>query len=191
MKGGITSGILYPPSICRIAEIFHLVGIGGTSAGAIAACAAAAAEYRRRHTGSGDGFERLEELPNHIAGKDDGTPLTFGDLRNAPKPPALKELECGEHQRSIDLRAVTTCVSYGRPLELLLENIDAPPTAKFGSNAQNQAAQQAIDDLLVFAAHLESFDGVCRPSDHNGEPCRRPFCGGPRPPIEIAGRARM
>ncbi len=41
MKGGITSGILYPPAICRIAERFHLVGIGGTSAGAIAACAPA------------------------------------------------------------------------------------------------------------------------------------------------------
>jgi len=31
MKGGITSGILYPPAICRIAEHSHLVGIGGTS----------------------------------------------------------------------------------------------------------------------------------------------------------------
>ena len=567
MKGGITSGILYPPAICRIAERFHLVGIGGTSAGAIAACAAAAAEYRRRHTGRGDGFERLEELPNdlsgegkllglfrpdrttrkefkllrgslglntkgwfaqswwktralwaafrhksrlrrivdnnfglcsgmaignppkaseiapltvwlaekidHIAGKDDGRPLTFGDLRNAPKPQALQELECDENQRSIDLRAVTTCVTFGRPLELpfdgnklfafdetewralfpayivdhmieaaqtidspafqgsgklpfpvgdampvvvaarmslsfpglftmvplyavdyednkqlkkvwfsdggitsnlpihrfdslfprwptlainlqytdeedrptrsavdlskliymiserrfgtrdlwntfddknsplgqmlgfggavfrsaqvwhdnsylklpgyrdrvveiwltkdeggmnldmpaevighliqrgndagimlrdrfaatapddplswdghrwvrlrsamaglveyllkfkcavdhhsvhervleaLLENKDAPPTAKFGSNAQHQAAKQTIDDLLAFAARLEALTEVCRASDHNGEHCTRPFCGGPRPRIEIAGRARM
>ena len=27
MKGGITSGVLYPPAIWRIAEGFHLVGI--------------------------------------------------------------------------------------------------------------------------------------------------------------------
>ena len=39
MKGGITSGVLYPPAICAIAEKFYLVGIGGTSAGAIAAYA--------------------------------------------------------------------------------------------------------------------------------------------------------
>lgn len=37
MKGGITSGVLYPPAIGRIAESYYLVGIGGTSAGAIAA----------------------------------------------------------------------------------------------------------------------------------------------------------
>ncbi|HVS65845.1 MAG TPA: patatin-like phospholipase family protein [Thermoanaerobaculia bacterium] len=210
MKGGITSGILYPPAICRIAERFHLISIGGTSAGAIAACAAAAAEYRRRTTGTGDGFERLERLPwdlagegrllglfrpdratraelelllraldlgengwlgrlgfktrllwagvrhkthirrvvdndfglcsgmanenppgageiapitqwlaqtlDEIAGKDDGSPLTFGDLRRAPQPAALREL--GGKAQSIDLRAMTTCVSFGRPLEL-------------------------------------------------------------------------
>ena len=28
MKGGITSGIVYPPAICRLAEKFYLVGIG-------------------------------------------------------------------------------------------------------------------------------------------------------------------
>ena len=32
MKGGITSGVLYPPAIGRIAESFYFVGIGGTSA---------------------------------------------------------------------------------------------------------------------------------------------------------------
>ena len=69
MKGGVTSGVLYPPAIARIAEAFHLIGIGGTSAGAIAACAAAAAEYRRRHTGRMDGFDRLEEIPRELVGE--------------------------------------------------------------------------------------------------------------------------
>ena len=48
MKGGITSGIVYPQAILglkRQGYRFHC--IGGTSAGAIAAVAAAAAEYRR------------------------------------------------------------------------------------------------------------------------------------------------
>lgn len=47
MKGGITSGIVYPPAILRIAQRFRLRSIGGTSAGAIAAAVAAAAEFRR------------------------------------------------------------------------------------------------------------------------------------------------
>jgi predicted acylesterase/phospholipase RssA len=211
LKGGITSGILYPPAICRIAERFHLIGIGGTSAGAIAACAAAAAEYRRRTTGDGAGFDRLEQLPyelagdgrllglfrpdaptrrlfrlfldatrldgrgwlartrwktralwagiNHrstlrplvdngyglcsgmangyrpttapappltewltdlldeIAGLEVDRPLTFGDLRHAPVPSQFADVMTGVEERSIDLRAVTTCVSFGRPLE--------------------------------------------------------------------------
>ena len=62
MKGGMTSGVIYPPAVARIAEGFGLVGVAGTSAGAIAACAAAAAEYRRRTTGSFAGFEALQEV---------------------------------------------------------------------------------------------------------------------------------
>ena len=49
MKGGITSGIVYPAAILRIAQRFRLKNVGGTSAGAIAAAVAAAAEFRR-HT---------------------------------------------------------------------------------------------------------------------------------------------
>ena len=43
MKGGITSGVVYPGAVAEIAKAFNLKGIGGTSAGAIAAAAAAAA----------------------------------------------------------------------------------------------------------------------------------------------------
>ena len=54
MKGGVTSGIVYPPAICEIAKQYQLIGIGGTSAGAIAAGMAAAAEYRRRQANDPD-----------------------------------------------------------------------------------------------------------------------------------------
>jgi predicted acylesterase/phospholipase RssA len=62
MKGGITSGVVYPRAVCELAETFRFRNIGGTSAGAIAAAAAAAAEYGR---GTG-GFEQLSELPDWI-----------------------------------------------------------------------------------------------------------------------------
>lgn len=217
MKGGITSGILYPHAICRIAEKFHLVGIGGTSAGAIVACIAAAAEYRRRCHNDPSGFEKLETLPDQLAGdgnltglfrpdrktrrihdlllqaltlKDKGWfgrlwfglragwfglrckkrlrpmvenglglcsgmaidnrpgageiapltewlsaqieevagpdgpdgrkregPLTFADLWGAPVPEKLAGTIVAE-DRSIDLRAITTCVTFGRPYEM-------------------------------------------------------------------------
>jgi predicted acylesterase/phospholipase RssA len=59
MKGGITSGVVYPHAVCEIARTFRLRNVGGTSAGAIAAAAAAAAE-RGRASG---GFARLAALP--------------------------------------------------------------------------------------------------------------------------------
>jgi predicted acylesterase/phospholipase RssA len=47
MKGGITSGVAYPPVIMALKDLYRFEDIGGTSAGAIAAAAAAASEYGR------------------------------------------------------------------------------------------------------------------------------------------------
>ena len=47
LKGGITSGIVYPLALVKLAEKYRFSCIGGTSAGAIAAAACAAAEYGR------------------------------------------------------------------------------------------------------------------------------------------------
>jgi len=207
MKGGITSGVVYPKVVEEVAKRFHLVGVSGTSAGAIAASLAAAAEYRRRTTGSFDGFSELGRLSDElarpgrllelftpdratrksfkllldllqnglsfgplsklllrrgkylqplvdnayglctgmangrrradpltpwlsrsidrIAGKPEGQPLTFRDLHEAPLPPPLAALvdppeERGDGFRGIDFRAVTTCVTFGRPYEFPL-----------------------------------------------------------------------
>lgn len=46
MKGGITSGIVYPGLICKLAERYQFKSIGGTSAGAIAAALTAARNMR-------------------------------------------------------------------------------------------------------------------------------------------------
>jgi predicted acylesterase/phospholipase RssA len=67
MKGGITSGVVYPLAVVELARKYHFKNIGGTSAGAIAAATTAAAEYRRRH-GSDAGFEELKHLPELLAG---------------------------------------------------------------------------------------------------------------------------
>jgi predicted acylesterase/phospholipase RssA len=64
MKGGITSGVVYPHALCELARTYRFVNVGGTSAGAIAAAAAAAAEHGR----DAGGFEKLAGLPAWIGG---------------------------------------------------------------------------------------------------------------------------
>ena len=66
MKGGITSGVVYPPAIVKLAGQYHFKNIGGTSAGAIAAALTAAAEYQRRMSGSSAGFDLLAKLPETL-----------------------------------------------------------------------------------------------------------------------------
>ncbi|UQS16296.1 patatin-like phospholipase family protein [Pseudomonas sp. HS6] len=72
MKGGITSGIVYPLAIKELSSAFRLRSIGGTSAGAIAAAAAAAAELGRQRLNTGQitddpqGFAKLAKLPDHF-----------------------------------------------------------------------------------------------------------------------------
>lgn len=65
MKGGITSGVVYPRAVTTLARTFRFRNVGGTSAGAIGAAATAAAEYGR---GKG-GFERLDRLPKWLGGE--------------------------------------------------------------------------------------------------------------------------
>jgi predicted acylesterase/phospholipase RssA len=62
MKGGITSGVVYPTLVSELASRYRFKNIGGTSAGAIAAGACAAAEYGRGHANP-DAFETLRQLP--------------------------------------------------------------------------------------------------------------------------------
>src|SRR5688500_4902762 len=66
MKGGITSGVVYPHAVCELAQTYRLRNVGGTSAGAIAAAAAAAAELGR----DADGFRKLAALPAWISAGD-------------------------------------------------------------------------------------------------------------------------
>lgn len=65
MKGGITSGVVYPAAIDVVKDEYRLCNVGGTSAGAIAAAAAAAAEYGRERPGGG--FDALTALSDELA----------------------------------------------------------------------------------------------------------------------------
>jgi len=77
MKGGITSGIVYPKALARLSEHFHFRSVGGTSAGAIAAAALAAAELGRLR-GRGSAFAGLAALPGRL-----GEPLSTDTTRLA------------------------------------------------------------------------------------------------------------
>lgn len=73
MKGGITSGVVYPYAILELARSYRFHAIGGTSAGAIAAAFAAAAEYARTVRGDPEGFVRFQQRCDRI-------PELLGDL---------------------------------------------------------------------------------------------------------------
>lgn len=62
MKGGISSGIVYPRAVCKLAEKYKLRRLGGASAGAIAAAIAAAAEYGRDR----GGYQKLHAVPTEL-----------------------------------------------------------------------------------------------------------------------------
>ena len=65
MKGGITSGVVYPEAILELSRTYCFRCIGGTSAGAIAAVITAAAQYGEGAVANGAerGFAVLRRLP--------------------------------------------------------------------------------------------------------------------------------
>lgn len=65
MKGGITSGVVYPMAIKRLAHVYRFRSLGGASAGAMAAVVAAACEYSRRR-GDHRAFDRLDAVAEDL-----------------------------------------------------------------------------------------------------------------------------
>jgi predicted acylesterase/phospholipase RssA len=63
MKGGITSGVVYPQAILRLAQKYRFRAIGGGSVGALVAALTAAAELARGNRG----FERLDEKRDELS----------------------------------------------------------------------------------------------------------------------------
>lgn len=65
MKGGVTSGVVYPRAITQLSREYQFANIGGTSAGAIAAAVCAAGEYARAG-GKLDAFDEVDKLPGWL-----------------------------------------------------------------------------------------------------------------------------
>lgn len=63
MKGGITSGIVYPKAVLGLARQYRFRDVGGASAGAIAAAITASAEYGR----ASGGFDKLAKIPDDMS----------------------------------------------------------------------------------------------------------------------------
>ena len=62
LKGGITSGVIYPRALVELGRNYRFHGMGGSSAGAIGAALGAAAEFGR----SKGGFAELYKLPDQL-----------------------------------------------------------------------------------------------------------------------------
>jgi predicted acylesterase/phospholipase RssA len=75
MKGGITSGVVYPGAAIALANSFRFAAVGGTSAGAIAAGVCAAGEYGRLRD-AGGGLEELGAVSEELS-KDGFLPALF------------------------------------------------------------------------------------------------------------------
>ncbi|MGE0734811.1 MAG: hypothetical protein AB7G15_17610 [Alphaproteobacteria bacterium] len=90
MKGGITSGLIYPRAVAELAEVYRFKNIGGTSTGAIAATLTAASEYRRLRGGGDAGFAEMKGLarwlsePSKVAGKSNMFALFQPQRETAP-----------------------------------------------------------------------------------------------------------
>lgn len=96
MKGGATSGLVYPPAVFQLARKYRLRNIGGTSAGAVAASLTAAAEFNR---GNG-GFSRLKTTSE-----------------NLQQPSFLRNLFQGTRHTEPLLKILMRAPQYGSELE--------------------------------------------------------------------------
>lgn len=75
MKGGVTSGIVYPNAVLELAKSYRFKSIGGTSAGAIAAAVTAAAAVGDRRQEAGEstrpdaGFAGMASVARQLSSK--------------------------------------------------------------------------------------------------------------------------
>jgi hypothetical protein len=140
MRGGITSGIVYPRAIAKLAETYDFRCIGGTSAGAIAAAGTAAAMYGKKMGGSP--FEdRLRGLPEELSDDDHGTKPTrlerlFQPQRGTHRLFRLLMSGLGRENKALKiLRMVVTLWLNYWPLTLLGAAIGFGPLILFALNS--------------------------------------------------------
>jgi len=118
MKGGITSGVVYPWLVARLADRYRFRQIGGSSAGAMAAAACAAAEFARRN-GSSRGFAYLGALPKWLGRRQNGTGPTRLRRLFRPTPELRAPFDAIVALTTKRVRPLMRLLLVGRPLRLL------------------------------------------------------------------------
>lgn len=118
MKGGITSGVVYPWLVARLAGRYRFRQIGGSSAGAMAAAACAAAEFARRN-GSPRGFAYLGALPKWLGRRQNGTGPTRLRRLFRPTQALSAPFDAIVALTTKRFRPLVRLLLVGRPLRLL------------------------------------------------------------------------
>ena len=159
MKGGITSGIVYPKAVLALKETYRFCNIGGTSAGAIAAAAAAAAEYGReaRDADGKDGFDRLRALNDQLCQE------TF--LRSlfqpSPKTAALMEVASAAMLRKTsDFAAVRVVQKTVWVVRALLKYAVVPTLVGLGAGVGVGSCLSALARGTATGARQRTFLGL-------------------------------
>ncbi|HET6658307.1 MAG TPA: patatin-like phospholipase family protein [Rubrobacter sp.] len=99
MKGGITSGVVYPPAVLELRNMYRFRSIGGSSAGAIAAALTAAAEYKRED----GGFDRFEDAQRQVRSGEFLFSLFQPSERARPLMDTLLEFRSKKHEGTAGL----------------------------------------------------------------------------------------
>jgi hypothetical protein len=111
MRGGITSGIVYPRAIAKLAKTYNFRSIGGTSAGAIAAAATAAAQFGANN--GDDRFQTIYELPRKLAELKDGKSTLERLFQPQPGTSPLFSLLMSGLEREGKLKKILRIVGTG------------------------------------------------------------------------------
>lgn len=88
MRGGITSGVVYPGVLHRLSSRYRFRNIGGASAGAIAAGVAAAAQYGVNSGRNPQAFEVVRAISEEISGAAKAQGRHGTDFRTIFRPAA-------------------------------------------------------------------------------------------------------
>ncbi|MBI1744350.1 patatin-like phospholipase family protein [Candidatus Acetothermia bacterium] len=160
MKGGITSGVVYPGTVCELAKTYNFKSIGGTSAGAIAAAATAAAELGRSKGLAS--YEELERLPQWIGEKSAGGKSNlFSLFQPQPETRALFNTlvaGIGQKKRSLAVLKVLLSAIKNFPLHTLLGVLPGVVMSFLGFQLL-QGSSTALALFLLLAVLFAVFGG--------------------------------
>jgi predicted acylesterase/phospholipase RssA len=154
MQGGVTSGIVYPGLVCKLAEYYQFQQIGGTSAGAIAAALTAAAEYARRK-GKANAFEDVAKVSTWLGNSDfgkDSNLLSLFQPQDGMK--GLFKFSVAFLVTSVSKRFFSWLTLFW--LEIIIGIV---PGAILGYLASGVSGWSFV--LVIFLAFVVCFAGIC------------------------------